>query len=233
MSGRSGKRRADHEMTRVNKVERGWWRFKLLRLCPRVRAYGMTIYADADESFQPLYIARVVRALALIHDTDPRWLRHVQRGLRRIVVTEFVGNHYNPPLRMCVLSWRVNHFRRVEETALSLVHEATHGRIHDSGIPYSEDLRERIERACLRREAAFARRLPDGEDLIPDIGRRLEMRWWTPEQRRKRDLRVLREMEVPELIIRWVDWRWRSRQRRAERGAGRAHGDRSRARPKS
>jgi hypothetical protein len=52
-----------------------------------------------------------------------------------------------------------------ELIAATIVHEATHARLHHRGIAYKEEWRQRIERACVRRELAFAAKLPHG-DLV-------------------------------------------------------------------
>ncbi len=41
-----------------------------------------------------------------------------------------------------------------------LVHEATHARLDHCGFGYDEAERDRIEKVCLRREMAFAKRVP-------------------------------------------------------------------------
>jgi hypothetical protein len=45
------------------------------------------------------------------------------------------------------------------------VHEATHARLMRCGIGYDEALRARVEAVCMRREIAFAAKLPDGKEI--------------------------------------------------------------------
>jgi hypothetical protein len=76
---------------------------------------------------------------------------------------------------------------------MTLVHEATHARIAKAGITYKQALRARIERLCVEEEAAFADKLPQGQQLAADARRRLEEKWWeTPAMfdRRVRQLRI-------------------------------------------
>ena len=49
--------------------------------------------------------------------------------------------------------------------AATVVHEAAHARLEESGVRYTADQRRRIEAICVRAEARFARRLPGGEEL--------------------------------------------------------------------
>jgi hypothetical protein len=196
------KRSIEPDLPRAARLRRGWWKIRLKHWSSRARICGISVYAEADESFRALYFAKVRRALELIEQHDPKRLRRIRRDLRRVVVTESEGNHYEPLLAMCVLSWRAIHSQSVEHIALTIVHEATHGRIDQAGIAYRENLRARIEAACVGQAAAFARRLPDGEGLAAAAERTLETPWWTPEELRERTLGQLRADGAPEWVIR-------------------------------
>ncbi len=60
---------------------------------------------------------------------------------------------------------------------MTIVHEATHARIARWGVRDSVD-RERLERACVKQEIVFARKVPGSERLIEGALRKLDMRWW-------------------------------------------------------
>lgn len=49
-----------------------------------------------------------------------------------------------------------------ELIAVTIVHEATHARLFKRGFGYVEEVRDRVEEICLRRDLAFTARLPDG-----------------------------------------------------------------------
>ena len=73
---------------------------------------------------------------------------------------------------------------RPELIASVIVHEATHARLMRCGIGYEEELRARVEKVCLRRELAFAAKLPNGEQIRaqtdPELGY-LPPSYWTNE----------------------------------------------------
>jgi hypothetical protein len=54
-----------------------------------------------------------------------------------------------------------------------IVHEATHARIEGCGVHYEEKQRPRIEAVCFRRELAFAKKLPNGEQVQEQAERNL------------------------------------------------------------
>ena len=62
-----------------------------------------------------------------------------------------------------------------ELLAAVIVHEATHARLWRRGIRYEEAQRPRIEEICVRREIAFAAKLPNGEDAHDQAERTLAL----------------------------------------------------------
>ena len=72
---------------------------------------------------------------------------------------------------MCELE---ENFVRAENTSAAqiasvIVHEATHARMMRLGFGYEEPKRVRIEHICFGAQQAFARRLPDGEQLVKEV----------------------------------------------------------------
>jgi hypothetical protein len=102
--------------------------------------------------------------------------------------------------------------------AMTIVHEATHGRIIDRGIQYYVENRDRIEGACVRQEAVFARSLPGGEALAAAEMRKLEQPWWSDQAILEGKLRMAKAEELPEWLIRFME---RLLRRRAARKARR------------
>jgi hypothetical protein len=82
------------------------------------------------------------------------------------------------------------------EVALAIVHESTHARLDRLKIPYTEDIRERVERVCIKSEIAFAKRLPDAQKFIEIAESRLQIpkSYWKNEQFQQRDLDKLAEL---------------------------------------
>lgn len=72
---------------------------------------------------------------------------------------------------MCELE---DNFVRAEDTSVAqiasaIVHEATHARLMRLGFGYEEPKRLRIEHICFGAQQAFARRLPDGKELVKEV----------------------------------------------------------------
>ena len=106
---------------------------------------------------------RVEEALRLIRSHDPRRYARLGRDIRRIWVRyQIAGNTglYNSALDACELDLRYVIRSDVEpgDIASTIVHEATHARLHRLG--YSESQRRRIEAACRHQEQAFSEHLP-------------------------------------------------------------------------
>ena len=122
---------------------------------------GITL-VDWDET--PHFTTVITDALKLIKQNDPRRFHHVQRQIRFIVncTRPFGGGAYFNDTKACEFEFVV--LRSDDEIqfyrplyACALVHEATHGRVHSWGVPYTPDNRARIERLCVTEEQRFAK----------------------------------------------------------------------------
>jgi hypothetical protein len=112
-------------------------------------------------------LQRVEAALRLVKAYDRTRYNRLRRDLDRIWVRLLTDGcaQFSPAWRACLIDER---FVLAETTdtqliAAAIVHEATHARLWHRGIGYEEDQRQRVEAVCLRRELAFARRLPGSE----------------------------------------------------------------------
>lgn len=107
-------------------------------------------------------------SLGLIRLHDPLRYKRLTHDLERIWVNLVPGYraHYRSEFRMCELDERfvLADTTRPEMIASVIVHEATHARLHDCGIGYEERIRPRVEAICIRRQSAFAAKLPGGEE---------------------------------------------------------------------
>lgn len=108
--------------------------------------------------------------------------------------------------------------------AMVIVHEATHARIDNRGIAYYVEDRERIEAACVRQEALFARALPGGEALADAEVKMLENPWWSDQSMEEGKLRLARAEEMPGWFIRHLERMARRRAARRNTAAGRGRG---------
>jgi len=84
----------------------------------------------------------------------------------------------------------------------TLVHEATHVRLEQSGIEPWPDLRERIERRCLLEQIALLECVADRADLVTYYRTWIDRVWWSPEQRFERRVRFLEEVGAPAWVTR-------------------------------
>jgi len=139
------------------------------------------------------------RALSLIERCEPRWLKHIREKVRRIVIVPIGVPSFRARVRGCYLPLWFVRAADEEELAVTLVHEATHARLHDWGCRARENEIQfigRIEGVCVAREVAFARKIPvRGERLAREAQERLAKRYWEPEQRKAWMADVLDEVD--------------------------------------
>ena len=112
-------------------------------------------------------LERLREALALIKTYDPLRYRRLTSDLKRIWATPVYtqGGCFVSRLEACILHPRCVETTTTELLASMIVHEATHARLSGLGFGYEEELRPRIEAMCVRREIAFAAKLPDGSQV--------------------------------------------------------------------
>jgi len=135
--------------------------------------------------------ARVEEALDMLERVDPRRARIVSRELSVIAVSVAEGPAFWPHAIACVMPSHYVQAEGVDGLAIAIVHEATHARLWRRGFRYEPEIRGRIERACVREEIRFARRLPDPAEILARLEGSLQKRWWTSEAlqaRRRREL---------------------------------------------
>jgi hypothetical protein len=101
-----------------------------------------------------------------------------------------------------------------ELLAAVIVHEATHARLWRRGIRYEEAQRPRIEEICIRREMAFAAKLPNGEAARDKAEQTLALcatgEYWTSAAFRERyiegGVEILRYVGAPGWLTRIFRW---------------------------
>ena len=118
------------------------------------------IISDPDDNVS--FRKTVLAALLLIKDLDPRRFRRIQAFVKWVVNVPLAygGGEYSYSTRTCRLDfeksvWEPHANYASAICARMLVHEATHGVINARRIPYSRQLRSRIERLCVREEQRF------------------------------------------------------------------------------
>lgn len=127
-------------------------------------------------------------ALALIEKHDARRYALLQKKLRFIDNTPTIRYaSYDRTFRCCRINfaglgfdwgnraapdYELHRVWYIAWYAAALVHEATHGRLFDLGIPYTRQTYRRVERICYRETQRFVARLPQtpynlARDLFP------------------------------------------------------------------
>jgi hypothetical protein len=132
-------------------------------------------------------LRRIEEALLLIKRYDriryDRLLRDLQRVWVLLLPSSVASFEYR--IYTCQIDTRycLAETTTPELLAAAIVHEATHGRLWRRGIRYEEAQRPRIEEICVRREIAFAAKLPNGEDVRDTAERTLTFcasgEYWT------------------------------------------------------
>ena len=184
--------------------------FHRLQLAWSTRRYVDGVWVGSWRT--PRDLRQIEDALLLIKQHSRVHYSRVLRDLERVWVFVLPSRRaeFNEYLRACILDERYVAGSTLELIASTIVHEATHARLSRCGIKYKESLRSRIEAICLRRELAFAAKLPNGEDLKREITSLLEWcgtnaDWFSNSQFREREKQdivdALRYMETPEWII--------------------------------
>lgn len=163
----------------------------LLRLCDSGRVDGLWVGFFPGKQFD---FQRVEEALGLIKAYDRARYNRLIRDLERVLVIPVSGYvaEFNSAIGACTLDSRFVRTQTLEMIASSIVHEATHARLIRCGIGYEEQERARVEAVCIRRELAFAEKLPNGQQLRESKARNLEL------------------CASPGLLSNWSMSRWRS-----------------------
>jgi hypothetical protein len=156
----------------------------------------------------PIVFQKIDQALNLISEFDPRRYLQIKRDVKKIWVSAVPGYYaqWMVDLQMCVLDR--DYLCRADvlapEVAGTIVHESTHARLDKLKIKNTEDVRDRIERICIKSEISFAKRLPDGHKFVEIAESRLQIpkSYWTDTQFQERDLDALAELRKKTWIAR-------------------------------
>jgi hypothetical protein len=130
--------------------------FGLLRLFSEQRqVLGMEVWIMAntkagDEAFENL-----LDALKLLKNTDHLRFRRVQRHLRRLIVADNAAAVYVPEIKACILGYSYVRDSSPARLAAAIVHEATHARVRNNGLPYTPKNWAREEVLCVSESLSF------------------------------------------------------------------------------
>lgn len=196
------------------RVARAWWR-TLFRLSERHAFSGCRVAIFLPLSGERVDLERTcAEALELLRVTSPKHFRRVQSHAYGILVLgeqgplgTWLGSAQLIQLSQTHLLGRET---RAAQVASTIVHEATHAWLEHLGFSYETERRQRIEAICYRSEAAFVRRLPNGEGMAIEYEECAQ--WivdqspheWSDEAFRTKDVDQLRALGTPEWLIRLV-----------------------------
>lgn len=187
------------------RIRGGLWRGIELA-SPRSSAREFELRAvSVPTGMEKLFYAKVCLALDLIGKYEPRRLNRIRRDVRAIAGVAGGSHQYKAMTRSIVLSWPGVLRSTSAELAMTIIHEATHGRIIDFGVRYDEPLRARIEGICVAQEAVFARALPGGEQLAKGALEKLSQPWWSPNDLHRSNMEFARAHDLPGWALRWID----------------------------
>lgn len=147
---------------------------------------------------------RVQEVLLLISRTDPSLFHRLKQAVPRILIAPSGGaaGSYWSFLDGCALSAHHVPTDSPASVAMTLIHEATHARLHHKGVRYTAELRHRIEEICTRAEITFARRIPGTEQLVAEAEEALSRPWWSDQAQESRKLSQLRALGIPTWMLR-------------------------------
>jgi len=180
----------------------------IIRLSRSLNVDGLWVGVFSDKANDEI-LARVGEAIRLVKTYDPYRYRRIIKELDRILVGLISGYVavFVPESRMCVIDPRHILSSSPEFIASSIVHEATHGTLIRRNIGYSEELRYRVEKVCMRQERAFAQKIPHGEELRRSIERELALapEFWSneavSERHREGEIAMARYAGMPNWLL--------------------------------
>jgi len=203
-------------------VYRNYWasifRMSKKRVCERVEIGTLLLEREARETIEE----KVSAALILLALHDCRQLARLRARVVGIFVfgsTQWELGSWDREARLIKLKESYVMDASVEPLAIAamIVHETTHAWLEYLGFKYESARRQRIEAICFRSEAAFARRVPDGDASAKYYEERAAKilvespETWSDTAFANRAARELRELGTPKWL---VDWLLRFRNRR-------------------
>jgi hypothetical protein len=156
----------------------------------------------------PAAFSKIDQAFNLICEFDSLRYHQIKRNVKRIWISVLPVNYaeWMDDLQMCVIDkdYLLRNDVAVSEIAQTIVHEATHARLCKLKIKYTEDVRGRVERICVKSEIAFAKRLPNGQKSVEIAESRLQIpqSFWTNDQFQQRDLDALADLRKKTWVAR-------------------------------
>jgi hypothetical protein len=199
--------------------------FRLMKwLSPKHASHGLAVWTPVarTEERPPMY-RQLDEALNLLKASAPSRYERVRDSLKGILIfgIDSTRASYNSDTGICEL--RQKFMLAPDTTAVAvacvLVHEATHGRLFQLGIPNDEPLRYRVEMVCIKASLITMQRIPGAEAEVDRCRRQLAIppEYFSNESSTQRAASELRKLGAPEWLVRYLIW---FRRRRAAKAAG-------------
>jgi hypothetical protein len=192
--------------------QRRYWSL-VFRFAAKVKVLGVPVGTLFAEHPRSELFSKTRAALALISEFDPRQLHRLQRLVAGIFIFDETGPlgawMRGPKLIRLNEAYIASLDTTDADVAATIVHETMHAWLEARGFEYRAERRRRMEAICFRAEAAFARRLPDGEAL----GNYYEERAaevlaqsdgdWSDVAFLEMHVARLRALNMPEWVVEW------------------------------
>lgn len=166
----------------TNRILRLFWiawfaHVRQLSVRERHCEFDIAAFTQGDTQEARALIAKAADALRLIAEVDPKRFSRMRRDLGGLLCAPLYGDAtglYVPALRLCVLdtAYLRGESISVYHVANTIVHEATHARLHRYGIRKRPANAARVESICVGAEIAFTQRIPDTEDYVDWLRRK-------------------------------------------------------------
>jgi hypothetical protein len=157
---------------------------------------------------------KFANALAAIQAYDPFRLALIKRDVSLIWVFEARPSRavWNEKMKTCILdrAYVLSEKTSPVMIASTIVHEATHARLHRRGIGYDQRIRKRVEDICHNATVRFGKKLPDGGIVLEEAKSYLNLPsgFYSNEAREERELAWLRETNaLPKWLTRLLERR--------------------------
>ena len=144
----------------------------------------------------------------------PRQYKQLRHRIRRMSICRLphLHGHFEEsgPTIVIAEDFLKRSAHRPVEVASTLVHEATHARLHRLGIRYTDRTYVRVEQACTQEELRFLSQVPeaDAADLLQEVRSRFESAatLWSRDVDLARTSEALAIVDAP-MWLRWF-YRW-------------------------
>ena len=171
---------------------------------PKTYHDGIVISTWDSKADHPALASKVLDALELIRRVDYRRYARLRRDVGRITLDRLqVAGTFVPSAGGVFLDTSHVELAHVAELALTIVHEATHARIHRAGVKVDARVRSRVEHVCIGAEIDLAAKLgPKYSTLIDAAVQKRASANWSDAERFERRVRGLREAGLPSWFVR-------------------------------